>query len=259
MLYILLGKQPPFYGSSRAEIFSRIETGTFTTTGPYWNTVSDSAKHLVEQLMKYDYRERISAAEALRHPWLQQAKATASDQAIAERCVQRLQTIPKHKIFLRAMLCYVAIYEIDPDQEDRLRKAFIHLDANQDGVLDEEDLAQGLANVFPGLLEREKEAKRIIQRLDLNDKREIGYTDFLACTIRLNDESIKRAFEHFDCDGNAMISTQDLLQCFGKCYSEAKVDSLFDEFGLGHARTVSRLGAPGIGGSCRVCGYDGEV
>jgi serine/threonine protein kinase len=37
---------------------------------PEWDEVSDDAKDLVKKLLTFDPARRISAAEALQHPWI---------------------------------------------------------------------------------------------------------------------------------------------------------------------------------------------
>lgn len=37
---------------------------------PEWDEVSDEAKDLVKKLLAYDPAKRISAADALMHPWI---------------------------------------------------------------------------------------------------------------------------------------------------------------------------------------------
>lgn len=40
--------------------------------GDDWNKVSDEAKDLVKKMLTYKYEDRISAEEALKHPWFKQ-------------------------------------------------------------------------------------------------------------------------------------------------------------------------------------------
>ena len=48
-----------------------ITTGDFDITNrPPWPEVSDEAKDLVQRLLELDPKKRISAADALMHPWL---------------------------------------------------------------------------------------------------------------------------------------------------------------------------------------------
>jgi len=77
ILYILLCGFPPFYHESTEKIFLQIKGGKFDFPDPYWTKVSASAKELVSLLLKVDPKERISAEDALMHPWISGLTASA--------------------------------------------------------------------------------------------------------------------------------------------------------------------------------------
>ena len=70
ILYIMLSGYPPFYHTETEKIFAQIEKGDFDFPDPYWTKISESAKDLITRCLKVDPRQRITASEALRHPWL---------------------------------------------------------------------------------------------------------------------------------------------------------------------------------------------
>ena len=73
ILYILLSGKPPFDGQEDADITAKVKTGRYKMTGESWATISDGAKGLIKQMLTYDYKERISAKEALQDPWFKNA------------------------------------------------------------------------------------------------------------------------------------------------------------------------------------------
>lgn len=62
---------PPFHSNHMPEMFEIIRRGQVVFRDPIWDLVSDDAKDLVKLLLTTDPDERISAAEALHHPWLE--------------------------------------------------------------------------------------------------------------------------------------------------------------------------------------------
>lgn len=72
ILYIMLCGFPPFRSSKRrqTELFELIEAGEFEFLQPYWDDVTDLAKHLVTGMITVNKRERYTAAEVLEHDWL---------------------------------------------------------------------------------------------------------------------------------------------------------------------------------------------
>jgi len=68
--YILMCGFPPFYGDTVPEIFEQIMEANFDYPEEYWNTVSKDAKDFINKLLVVDSDKRMSAVDALKHPWL---------------------------------------------------------------------------------------------------------------------------------------------------------------------------------------------
>lgn len=51
---------------------SNIQIGTFNFDGPAWNNVSENAKDFIQKLLQMDPTKRMSAVQALNHPWLKE-------------------------------------------------------------------------------------------------------------------------------------------------------------------------------------------
>jgi len=70
LLYILLCGFPPFYHRDPNKLFDVIEKGVFDFPNPQWANISSSAKELVSLLLTLEPSERLTAQQALVHPWL---------------------------------------------------------------------------------------------------------------------------------------------------------------------------------------------
>lgn len=71
IMYILLCGYPPFWGNTEKDIFQRIKLGKFDYPKEEWSKISDSAKQLIERLLDVNPATRITAVDALKHPWLE--------------------------------------------------------------------------------------------------------------------------------------------------------------------------------------------
>ena len=69
ILHILLVGFPPFYGEHEPTLFENIKKANYSFDDPAWEMVSDEAKDLVSKLLVVDPRNRMSAVDALKHPW----------------------------------------------------------------------------------------------------------------------------------------------------------------------------------------------
>jgi serine/threonine protein kinase len=69
ILYVLLSGRPAFRGYNINEILTKNKKGEVEYPAKFWDKISDKAKDLVQLLLKKNPKERISAEEALNHPW----------------------------------------------------------------------------------------------------------------------------------------------------------------------------------------------
>jgi len=81
IIYILLSGYPPFYDESPPKIFKKITEALYDFNDAAWQKVSDSAKDLINKLLVKNPKERLTAAQCLRHPWLTGAAQNVNDDA----------------------------------------------------------------------------------------------------------------------------------------------------------------------------------
>ncbi|KAL3779241.1 hypothetical protein HJC23_010888 [Cyclotella cryptica] len=68
--YILLCGYPPFNGSSNSEVYSAVQRGLYYFPSEDWKHVSSSARDFVVRLLQTDPRRRMTAEQAMSHPWI---------------------------------------------------------------------------------------------------------------------------------------------------------------------------------------------
>ena len=91
MLYIMLCGAPPFNGSDD-QILKKVEKGVWTFRGQAWGSISEDAKDLVTNLMEPDIKLRLSAVDALAHPWIKEKVKTKFNEKVAIKAVNSLQS-----------------------------------------------------------------------------------------------------------------------------------------------------------------------
>ena len=69
ILFVILGGYHPFQDDDERRAYKRIITGTSQFHSSRWAHISDHAKDLVKSLLQVDPIVRLSATEALAHPW----------------------------------------------------------------------------------------------------------------------------------------------------------------------------------------------
>ncbi|XP_032453249.1 calcium/calmodulin-dependent protein kinase type II alpha chain isoform X21 [Nasonia vitripennis] len=78
ILYILLVGYPPFWDEDQHRLYAQIKSGSYDYPTPEWDTVTPEAKNLINQMLTVNPSKRITASEALKHPWICQRERVAS-------------------------------------------------------------------------------------------------------------------------------------------------------------------------------------
>lgn len=87
ILYILLVGYPPFWDEDQHRLYAQIKSGSYDYPSPEWDTVTgskgsqdyaDSVKALIDSMLCLDPKKRITAGDALKHPWICQRERVAS-------------------------------------------------------------------------------------------------------------------------------------------------------------------------------------
>lgn len=70
ILFILLSGYSPFDDDNDAVLFEKIKSGNYDADDPIWDRVSNEAKDIVAKLLTVDASKRLTAEQALQHPWV---------------------------------------------------------------------------------------------------------------------------------------------------------------------------------------------
>lgn len=85
ILFILLVGYPPFWSSNDEKLLLSILQGRYTMPSPYWDSVSEEAKDVVRRLIVVEPSERLTASEALNHPWFQMEEEPRTPEKHSQR------------------------------------------------------------------------------------------------------------------------------------------------------------------------------
>ncbi|XP_035848289.1 calcium/calmodulin-dependent protein kinase type II delta chain-like isoform X18 [Sander lucioperca] len=78
ILYILLVGYPPFWDEDQHKLYQQIKAGAYDFPSPEWDTVTPEAKNLINQMLTINPAKRITADQAIMHPWVCQRSTVAS-------------------------------------------------------------------------------------------------------------------------------------------------------------------------------------
>lgn len=77
-------------------------------SGKVWDNISDEAKDLVTQLLTYEKDKRISAGEALSHPWIVKMCESEVDSKVAKKALLNLSKFRAEEKIKQATVAYIA-------------------------------------------------------------------------------------------------------------------------------------------------------
>uniref|UniRef100_A0A674EHN0 calcium/calmodulin-dependent protein kinase n=1 Tax=Salmo trutta TaxID=8032 RepID=A0A674EHN0_SALTR len=103
ILYILLVGYPPFWDEDQHKLYQQIKAGAYDFPSPEWDSVTPEAKNLINQMLTINPAKRITAQEALKHPWVSQRSTVASMMHRQEtvECLKKFNARRKLKVFGR--------------------------------------------------------------------------------------------------------------------------------------------------------------
>ncbi|CAG9321264.1 unnamed protein product [Blepharisma stoltei] len=212
VMYVLLVGKPPFRAESESEILGQIKSRTLDLNDKEYRRISSAGKDLLSKLLDFDYNTRITAENALKHPWFISINQK-SNFYNNERILKRLKQY-QVKGRLKKEIMKIIVKVLDTDEIQHLKEVFEHLDLDHNGYITLEELKQGLNAV--GITDS-SEIERIFDVLNDTEAKINGgirYSDFLAATLNrkaaLTESTLWAAFKYFDHDNSGKITPSNI-------------------------------------------------
>lgn len=218
ILYILLVGYPPFEANSHEKLVSKIKEGKINFNGENWNLISNEAKDLVKKMLLVDYEKRISAEEALNHPWFKKSEKNICKVEDLKPIFKKFQKFVEKDKLQQATLNYIIHNFTESKEFEKLKNIFRSLDENNDGTLSKKELLKGFETVF-GKNYNMDEINSIIDSIDMDHNGVITYEEFLSSVIDnkkiINKKNLQLCFESFDINKDGKLSVEELKSALG--------------------------------------------
>jgi calcium-dependent protein kinase len=226
--FILLSGYMPFSGSEANQV-KNISKGKYLVKPERWANVSDEAKSFVHALLEVDPSKRLTAQQALDHPWISKSRTFRSSEVSVE-VAEALRKFSEASKFRRCCMEMLA-WSLSNEERAKVRGIFLSLDANQQGTITLGELKAFLVDKLH--LTDERESLRVFEALDYNHDQEIHYSDFLAAMvdtqISLNTDLLYAAFRRFDTDGSGFITLSNLKDVLGDRVDGERVEAFLED------------------------------
>ena len=224
ILYILLSGRPPFGGEDDGEIMRNVKKGKYDLESSPFNKCSKSVLDLIRKLLVMDKNKRISAQEALLHPWFKEQKAKElynqiKDENIIKKLLENLKKYKRNSVIQETALAYL-VHNF-PQMKDVVNscKLFNQIDINGDGKISEEELYKGLSTKIKSSTLKD-DVRQIFKNLDMDNNKYIEYEEFVRAAVSkekfMTDNVLRFAFRYFDKDGSGEITFDEIEEVFKK-------------------------------------------
>ena len=228
IMYILLSARPPFGGEDDNEIMERVSTGKYDLESPPFNKLSKNSIDLIKRLLTMDPEQRISAEQALNHPWFKEFKSQEiynriNDADTIKTLVENLKKYKRTSIIQETALAYLVHHF--PQIKDVVNscKLFNQIDKSGDGKITKAELLRGLSERYKSDT-LEADVEEIYKNLDMDNNGYIGYEEFVRAAVSkeyfVRDNVLRFAFRYFDKDGSGEITFDEIEALFSQSISD---------------------------------------
>ncbi|THU58892.1 hypothetical protein C4D60_Mb03t19260 [Musa balbisiana] len=217
--YILLCGSRPFWARTESGIFRAVLKAEPTFDEAPWPSLSSQAKDFVKKLLNKDYRKRMTAAQALCHPWLRNFEEVKIPQDIivyklvkAYICSSSLR-----KSALRALAKTLTV-----DQLYYLQEQFALLGPNKSGYISLQNLKTALSRNSTDTM-KDSRVLDFANMVSALQYRKLDFEEFAAAAISVHqmevldtwEQHARNGYEFFEKDGNRPIMIEELASELG--------------------------------------------
>ncbi|WVY96783.1 hypothetical protein V8G54_028934 [Vigna mungo] len=218
--YILLCGSRPFWARTESGIFRAVLKADPSFDEAPWPSLSADAKDFVKRLLNKDYRKRLTAAQALSHPWLvnhHDDMRIPLDMIIHKLVKAYICSSSLRKSALRALAKTLTVAQLA-----YLRDQFTLLGPNKSGLI-------SMQNFKTAVLRSSTDASKDSRVLDYVNMvssiqyRKLDFEEFCAAAISMHqlegmeswEQHARRAYELFEKEGNRPIMIEELASELG--------------------------------------------
>ncbi|KAG0459740.1 hypothetical protein HPP92_022868 [Vanilla planifolia] len=238
MLYILLTGVPPFWAENEQGVFEEILKGQVDYTSDPWPSLSTDVKELVSSMLQQDPKERPSAAEILKHPWIR-IDGNASDEPIDISVIARMKLFKNTNKFKKVALKVIA-ENLSEEEIVGLIEIFKSIDIDGSGTITFDELKNGLNKLGTKL--SESEVRQLMEAADVDGNGSIDYIEFVTATMHMNrmerENRLYKAFLYFDEDRSGYITMEELKHVLEQynVVDEKILKNIIDEVDVDHVK-----------------------
>ncbi|XP_060594839.1 calcium/calmodulin-dependent protein kinase type IV-like [Ruditapes philippinarum] len=118
--YILLCGYEPFYDDNDQHMYKKIIKGDYEFDSPYWDYIGENAKDLIRKLLTVNSKKRLTAEEALKHPWVKGMAASGEHMEKTQNNIKSFNARRKMKALTDITMALGNQFMMPQQQTDRI-------------------------------------------------------------------------------------------------------------------------------------------
>ena len=236
VMYTLLGGYPPFFGENNKEIFKKVMDAKLLFDSPVWQRVTKQGKDLIMKLIVKQPERRLTATEALKHPWFTFfSQENDPESKIEAKTVYNLRNYKKLPAFKKEVM-RVIFSLMNENEIEKEKHAYRHIDLDNDGKINVNELRVCFKEF--GFNDDDQYLDHLIKEVNGNDKSDsISYTNFLMASLDLvkyrDEAKINAVYEYFNIEKNdgfiSMDNFKKALERTGKKMEDEEIKKMISE------------------------------
>jgi calcium-dependent protein kinase len=221
ILYMTLVGTAPFDGKTDNDIIKKIKIGKYNKNDLRFIEHSEEVKDLVNKLLEKNIDKRLSAKEALNHPWFEKfggRKLFCNYKPEDIRpYIDNLFNYKFNSKLQELVIAFLVHNLSNNDETLIILKMFRHFNKSGDCKLTKNELTHGLYS-YKNKEDVDEMADIIFERLDGDNNGYIEYEEFLrACIDKkslMTKDNLKYAFKFLDKNNSKTLNAQKILKAF---------------------------------------------
>ncbi|KAH6559515.1 hypothetical protein KP509_1Z004900 [Ceratopteris richardii] len=215
--YILLCGSRPFWARTESGIFRSVLKAAPNFEDVPWPSMSDEAKDFVKRLLMKDRHKRMTAAQALAHPWIRGQKSIPLDILVYRQVKLYLRSTPLRRAALKALAKTLSENDLY-----YLHSQFQLLEPSKHGRLSLENFKLALTKYATEAM-KESRMFDLIQAIDALQFKKMDFEEFCAAACSFPqlesqenwDQQAQSAYEIFEKEANRVVVPEDLARELG--------------------------------------------
>ncbi|GJZ51263.1 CDPK-related kinase 7-like protein [Tanacetum coccineum] len=217
--YILLCGSRPFWARTESGIFRAVLKADPNFEEAPWPTLSSDAVDFVKRLLNKDYRKRLTASQALSHPWLANYHDVRIplDMIIYKTVKAYICSSPLRKAALGAVAKTLTITELG-----YLRDQFVSLGPSKSGFISMQNFKSALMKNCTDAV-KDSRVLDFVHMVSSLQYKKFDFEEFGAAAISIHqleamdnwEQLARRAYELFEKNGNRPIMIEELASELG--------------------------------------------